>query len=600
MNRREHIAWLGAFWKPHRKFLVFLFFFTIVSSAVAIAYPLVFRRVIDGVYRSMAASNPQGAELTKLLGILALIAFGRFIAGFYPGFRAWMNLKLEKDVREKVFGSLLEKDYSFFGKFRTGDIVTRLTDDIAEYPRIAWFGCSGVFRFIDSSSKFLFCIGAMLLLDWRLALLSMIPIPIMIFVVYRAQRALAATYKKQQEAVSRTNSQIESAFAGIRIVKAFNAEGGQRTRLADVLEERVGIQLRLAKLFVLLFSMDNIASRLGQVVVLSLGGIMVMADRMSLGTLYAFYVYLDMLIHPMTDLPNLFVTARQAFVSIDREEEILSTPVIVRREGTARTRDGIRGLTLDRVGFRYREELAPALEGVSLEITAGERIAVVGPVASGKSTLLRLMAGLLPAQTGRYSVDGRPFEEWDWSHLRARMGYVPQESLLFSETIAENVAFGRPAEADWVRRCLEIAQMGPDLDGMKEGLATQLGQRGTLVSGGQKQRIAIARALAVRPDILFLDDCTASLDAQNEDRFWTSLGAEFPRITVLLVSHRIATIRRADRVLVLDHGRTVDLGTHAELAARCQVYQEFLQTEERKTNLGVEMVETETRPATGA
>jgi ATP-binding cassette subfamily B protein len=307
-----------------------------------------------------------------------------------------------------------------------------------------------------------------------------------------------------------------------------------------------------------------------------------------------------MLIHPMTDLPNLFVTARQAFVSIDREEEILSTPVIVRREGTARTRDGIRGLTLDRVGFRYREELAPALDGVSLEITSGERIAVVGPVASGKSTLLRLMAGLLPAQTGRYSVDGRPFEEWDWSHLRARMGYVPQESLLFSETIAENVAFGRPAEADWVRRCLEIAQMGPDLDGMKEGLATQLGQRGTLVSGGQKQRIAIARALAVRPDILFLDDCTASLDAQNEDRFWTSLGAEFPRITVLLVSHRIATIRRADRVLVLDHGRTVDLGTHAELASRCQVYQEFLQTEERKTNLGVEMVETETRPAAGA
>jgi ABC-type multidrug transport system fused ATPase/permease subunit len=596
---RDHIAWLAAFWKPHRKFLIFLSFFTLVSSAVAIAYPLVFRRVIDGVYRSIAAANPQGAELTKLLGILALIAMGRFIAGFYPAFRAWMNLKLEKDVREKVFGSLLEKDYTFFGKFRTGDIVTRLTDDIAEYPRIAWFGCSGIFRFVDSSSKFLFCVGAMLLLDWRLALLSMIPIPIMIFVVYRAQRALATTYKRQQEAVSRTNSQIESAFAGIRIVKAFNADEGQRSRLAGVLEERVGIQLRLAKLFVLLFSMDNIASRLGQVIVLSVGGIMVMSDRMSLGTLYAFYVYLDMLIQPMTDLPNLFVTARQAFVSIDREEEILRSPVVVRRAGTARAETPIARVSLERVGFRYREESAPALEGISLEIRGGERIAVVGPVASGKSTLLRLMAGLLPAQTGRYCIDGRAFEEWEWAHLRARMGYVPQESHLFSETIAENVAFGRPAEPEWVRRCLEIAQMGPDLEGMKEGLATQLGQRGTLVSGGQKQRIAIARALAVRPEILFLDDCTASLDARNEDRFWSALEREFPGLTVLLVSHRPATIRRADRILVLDHGRAVDLGAHEELAGRCGVYREFLLTVERRTSLGVDPAVSETPSAAG-
>lgn len=599
MNRREHIAWLAAFWRPHRRFLVFLFFFTLVSSAVAIAYPLVFKRVIDGVYRSISAAHPGSEELTKLLGILALIALGRFIAGFYPAFRAWMNLKLEKDVREKVFGSLLEKDYTFFGKFRTGDVVTRLTDDIADYPRIAWFGCSGIFRFIDSSSKFLFCIGAMLMLDWRLALLSMIPIPIMIFVVYRAQRALSTTYKRQQEAVSRTNSQIESAFSGIRIVKAFNAEEGQRTRLAEVLEERIGIQLRLAKLFVLLFSMDNIASRLGQVVVLSVGGLLVMGDRMSLGTLYAFYVYLDMLIHPMTDLPNLFVTARQAFVSIDREEEILQTPIVVRREGRMPHDAPIAALALEAVGFRYREELAPALEGISLSVARGEKVAVVGAIASGKSTLLRLLAGLLPAQSGRYDIDGRAFEQWDWTLLRARVGYVPQESLLFSETIGENVAFGRPAEADWVRRCLEIAQMGPDLAAMKDGLETPLGQRGTLVSGGQKQRIAIARALAVRPDVLLLDDCTASLDARNEDRFWAALEEQFPGITVLLVSHRLATIRRADRILVLDHGRTADLGTHEELAARCEIYREFLVTAERRTHLGIEAAAAGTRETSG-
>lgn len=585
MKTREHIAWLLSYWKPHRRFLFFLFFFTLVSSGVAIAYPLVFRFVIDHIYSSLESARPENRDLYRLLGVLGLIALGRFIAGFYPAFRAWMNLRLEKDVRESVFGRLLEKDYTFFGKFRTGDLVTRLTDDIAEYPRIAWFGCSGIFRFVDSASKFAFCITAMLLLDARLALLSMIPIPFMLLVVYRAQKALGTNYRKQQEAVSRTNDQIESAFAGVRIVKAFRGEAGQERRLAEVLDERIGIQLRLAKLHVLLFSMDNIASRLGQVIVLSVGGMLVLDGRLSLGTLYAFYVYLDMLIHPMTDLPNLFVTARQAFVSIDREQEVMEAPVLVRREGTVAAERGIATLSIREVGFRYREELPPVLESVSLELRRGQKLAIVGPVASGKSTLLKVLAGLLSAQSGEYRLDGRRFEEWDWESIRSRIGYVPQESLLFSETIAENVAFGRPVDRDWVRRCLEIAQMGPDIEGMKNGIETPLGQRGTLVSGGQKQRIAISRALAGRPDLLLLDDCTASLDARNEDLFWAAIEEALPDTTVVLVSHRPATIQRADSILVLDHGRTVDSGSHAELASRCAIYREFLQTQEKKIHL---------------
>jgi len=205
--------------------------------------------------------------------------------------------------------------------------------------------------------------------------------------------------------------------------------------------------------------------------------------------------------------------------------------------------------------------------------------------------LLRLLAGLLPAQSGTYSVNGRPFEEWDWSSLRQRIGYVPQESALFSETIDENVSFGRACDPEWTLRCLEVAQMGPDLEQMKEGIRTQLGQRGTLVSGGQKQRIAIARALAGRPDVLLLDDCTASLDARNEDLFWTGLDALFPDATSFIVSHRLATIKRADAVLVLDRGRIVDQGTHEELAARCDIYRDFLQTEERKSHLEVAPVD---------
>jgi ATP-binding cassette subfamily B protein len=589
MKTREHVAWIIKFWRPHWRFLFFLFFFTLVSSAVAIAYPLVFRRVIDVVYKALEAGHPEKSPLYRLLGILFLIAIGRFIAGFYPSFRAWMNLTLERDIREKVFGALLEKDYTFFGKFRTGDLVTRLTDDIADFPRIAWFSCSGIFRFVDSASKFIFCILAMLMLDARLAMLAMLPVPVMLLVIYRAQQAMGATYRRQQEAISGTNNLLESAFSGIRIVKAFNGESGHQRRLAAILEERIGIQMKLAKLAVFLFSMDNIASRLGQVIVLSVGGIQVLAGEMTLGTLYAFYVYLDMLIYPMTDLPNLFVTARQAFVSIDREEEVLRAPVVVRRDGVAET-EPVRRLSLRNVSFRYREDLDPALRGVTMDVEAGRRIAVVGPVASGKSTLLRLVAGLLPAQEGEYRVNGRPFAEWRWPSLRRHVGYVPQESHLFSETIAENVAFGRPADPAWIESCLEVAQMGPDVRAMKDGLSTPLGTRGTLVSGGQKQRIAIARALAGRPSLLLLDDCTASLDARNEDLFWRALEERFPELTVLLVSHRLATILRADAILIMDRGRVEDFGTHSELAERCAVYREFLLTEEKKSHLTEEAV----------
>ena len=585
MTNRQRLAWLAAYWRPHRRFLLFLLFFTLVSSAVAIAYPLVLGRVVDDVLRSLRETGGGAIPLERPLLILGLIAAGRFVAGFYPAFRAWMNLNLEKAVRERVFGSILEKDFTFFGRFRTGDLVTRLTDDITDYPRIAWFGCSGIFRFVDSFSKFVFCVAAMFLLDARLALLSMIPVPIMLYVFYLARKELGQTYERQQEAVSGTNNLVESAFSGIRVVKAFNAEAGQRRRLSAILAERVGIQLKLAKLVVLVHEMDNIASRIGQAIVLAAGGLAVLRGELTVGTLVAFYFYLDLLIYPMMDLPNLFVTGRQAFVSIDREEEILRHPVVVRRNRSGSRPGRIEEIAFDGVGFRYRPELPPAIGGVSFRVPRGGRIALVGPVASGKSTLLRILAGNLPAQEGSYRINGHPFESWSYADLRGRIGYVPQESHLFSETISENVSFGRPSDPAWTRHCLEVAQMGPDLASMGEGIETPLGQRGTLVSGGQKQRIAIARALAGRPEVLLLDDCTASLDARNEDRFWSGLADSFPEATVFVVSHRLATIRRADSILVFDRGRLIDSGTHAELAERCAVYQTFLFSERKKTEL---------------
>lgn len=582
-NTRERLAWLWGYWRPHWRFGLFLLLFTVVASVVTVAYPLVIRNVVDGMQRGFASGDARREALARWLGILGLIAFGRLLAGFYPGFRAWMNMVIDKGVRDRLFGSILGKGHRFFTAYRTGDVVTRLTDDIAEYPRIAWFACSGIYRFVDSFTRFALCVGAMVMLDARLALLSLAPVPLMLLVFYFARRELGETARRQQEAISRTNNALESAFGGIRIVKAFNGQAGQEHRLRGILEERIGIQFNLARLVVLVHQMDNIVARMGQVVVLAVGGLQVLDGTLSLGTLYAFYVFLDMLIHPMMDLPNLFVTARQAFVSIDRVDEVIRYPEPAHAGAAAP--DPLTRLELRDVAFRYAPDLPPALEGVTLSVEAGRKVAVVGAVGSGKSTLLRLVAGLLRPERGAYLVNGADFDAWDWSRLRHHIGYVPQESLLFSETILDNVSFGRDVDEARAVECLETAQMAPDLEQMPKGVQTQLGRTGTLVSGGQKQRIAIARALAGRPDVLLLDDCTSSLDARNEDRFWQRLAETSPDTAVLVVSHRPTTIRRADHIVVLDRGRLVDQGTHAELAGRCAPYREFLVAEERRERL---------------
>jgi ATP-binding cassette subfamily B protein len=590
LSFREHVAWLWAFWRPHRAVLVALALFTLVSASVAVAYPLVFRWVIDRV-SGIFEANGEAQGLSQVMLILSAILLGHFIARLYPATRAMVNARLERDIRDKVFGELMTKDYRFNNRFRTGDVVTRLTDDIAEWPKVAWFACSGIFRAVESSSKLIFCLGAMVYLSGRLTLLSILPLPIMMWVFYSLRHRMQYYMEESQKSVSATNEVLESVFTGVRIVKAFGAEEAQATRLRDVLKRRFDVLLGLIKSQVIMWSLDTFASRLGQMIVIAYGGYLVIEGTLTVGTIFAFYVYLDMLTAPMMDIPWLFMTGQQAFVSIDRVEELRRFPVTEERsEGSGL--DRVDELAFEGVTFSY-DGSREHLNDVSFRAKAGSRVAVVGPVACGKSTVLKLIAGIMSPTDGAVLVNGRRLNETDWETYREKIGYVPQEAVLFSKSVRENVLFGRgvPAEApesdsaEWTERCLSVAQMDADLKTLPAGLDTVVGQKGTLVSGGQKQRIAIARALAGWPEILLLDDSTAALDARNEDRFWTRLDTEFGGRITFVVSHRLTTIRRADTILVLDEGRLVDQGTHDELVARCDIYQEFLQTERRKEHL---------------
>jgi len=585
----KHIRWIFALWPKHRRLLPLLFVLTLMSATAVTAYPFAIRWIIDKLRAFQDAGTPPGKDvITQLVWALVAIGLFRSISYLYPGTRALINNRIEMDVRERFFDIILGKGYRFFNKFRTGDLVTRLTRDVADHPKIAWFACSGIFRAIESTAKLIFIIGMMLAINWRLALMSIIPLPFMVYIFYVVRVQLGKRSRAVQDAISRTNDALESCFSGVRILKAYNGEEKQAELFKDLLRGRIGIEMRLMKLWLFLGSTYTLIGMIGQLIVIIVGGGYVITKVMTLGDFVAFYMYLGLLLQPLTDIPNLFATSKQAFACVDRLEEVRTTPGGTEGlfKGTLPVSE-FESLELKGVKFRYEDDHSWVLNGVDFALKAGTKAAVVGQVGCGKSTLIKLVAGMLPPQEGKVLVNGRPLDEYDIVSYRNLTGYIPQEPVLFSESVKDNVAFGRDIDDKLVWAALEQGQVAEEVKGFVNGADQMLGQRGLTVSGGQKQRIAIGRALAGRPSILLMDDCTASLDAENEEGFWEMFAGEFPNAACLIVTHRLATAKRADIIYVLDDGRIVGAGTHDELLKTCEAYRNFQTRIELETLLQI-------------
>lgn len=569
---RKYIKWILQFWKPHKLHIAILVLFTLISSVVALSFPLVFKYLLDNVHEVLG--TPDSPVFTKLLLVLGALGLARFVSGLYPGARAWLNSKIGLNIRDRVFGNLLEKDHSFFNRFRPGDITTRLTDDIVDYPRIAWFSCSAIFRAFESSSRLVFCLGVMLFMSWELTLLSLIPLPIMLFIFYRVEHRLGIRIEQSRKNTSHTNDLLDSTFAGVPIVKAYSAEKNQTGRLRKLLNRRLEIDLDLTRLMMIVHGLYSVIGQVGKVTVMFVGGLFVIDGRIGLGEFYAFYIYLDMLLAPMMDIPNLFVTSRQAFVSIDREEEILNYPPRRLTDGSVEL-GPVRSVELRCAG--YRHEGGGGIRNVSFQMDEPGIVALVGEVGCGKSTVLKMMTGLLPSSNGSIFFNGIPIEEISQKSLLRQLGYVPQESMLFSESVKENVRLGRGIDEVQIEKALRVAGLGDDE--LRGGSDTLLGQGGTGVSGGQGQRIAIARALAGNPSLLLLDDCTAALDAEREEVFWRELRKSRSDAMVFVVTHREATIRQSDTVVFIHGGEIVEIDTHENLTKSSELYRLVLAAE---------------------
>jgi ATP-binding cassette, subfamily B, multidrug efflux pump len=563
----NHLRWVMRTWSEKRVLIAGLFLLTLLSSAVAVTYPYLAKRLLDAIQGILEKPGdaPPMAAVNRLLMVFLAVGSGGLVASVAPGIRGGANSKFEHAIRMKYWKKVLGKDYRFFSSFRSGDIVTRLTDDLYDFPKLSWFLCSGIFRAVESISKILFCLAAMVALDWRLTLFSIIPLPVMIALFYSTQDKIYDSFQKNQQAISAINTRLEMSFSGVRIIKAYACESKYQRFFSEVLDTRWKTEMGVARLEIVLRLIYQYIDYVAQVGIVFAGGFMAVKGTISIGTFYAFYTYLTMLIFPILDIPQLFVSGKRAFVNIDRLEEMAAfpeqpPPASPKQTGTIET------VEISGVSFRYPGSAVNALENVNLAMRKGERIGVIGPVGAGKSTLVKVILGLIPPSKGSVTINGIDLREADSSSYLQKVGYVPQEALLFSGTLRENVELGSAGiGALSFAEAMETAQMKDEMDAFSGGESTVVGQRGVTLSGGQKQRMAIARAVARHPQILLFDDITASLDASNEERLMRRLEELSAGLGYIVVSHRLSTLQYVDRVLYLDGGRQLGLGTHDEL-----------------------------------
>jgi ATP-binding cassette subfamily B protein len=545
----------------------------IFKDLAQVSQPLMIGRAVDSLGGAASGRVPT----LFLRYVVYLLIFALLKGIFQFGMRVILigiSRDVEYDLRNDLFNHLTGLAPDYYGRTRTGDIMARATNDLNAVRMMLG---PGLMYWGETSLTFILAITVMLKVDWRLALYAMMPAPAVSLAMLYSGRVIHARFEKIQEMFSDISSRVQENLSGVRMVRAFVQEKAEMRRFAELNREYIAQNLKLVRIQAIFDPTMEVLIGCTFLLVLWMGGRDVLRHRISMGSFVMFNTYMGMLIWPMIALGWVVNLMQRGSASLGRINQILAEVPSIRRPEKPVALDRVAGeIEFRDVTMSYGS--GPVLDAVDLRIRAGETVAMVGHTGSGKSTLVALVPRLMDPTGGAVLLDGADLRDLDPAALRRHIGFVPQETFLFSATVGENIAFGvEGATEDQIRRAAEIAGLAGDIESFPAGYQTVVGERGITLSGGQKQRAAIARAILRDPRILILDDALSSVDTLTEERILTHLAGVMRGRTVILISHRVSTVRQADRIVVLAGGRIVEQGTHTELIANGGYYADLSQ-----------------------
>lgn len=557
----------------------------VCSNALWILFPQVIRSAVNDLTHHLTR---EGILMDALLLVGLALAKGVFLF-----LTRWILIGISRDIeydlRNDLLLSLEKQSLSYFQEHRTGDIMARTTNDLNAVRML--LGPAIMY----SANTLLFTVGAlffMLRISPWLTLLAFAPLPVASILVQYFGRRIHERFERIQAMFSDISAQVQENISGVRLVRAFAQEEAEIRSFETANKEYIRRSLRLVRLMGMLWPTLEFLLGLSLVVVLLVGGHEVVSHRISVGAFVAFNTYMLMLTWPVIALGWVVNIVQRGTASMTRMYEILVAKPTISDEtlpaGAPQTVT-IRGdIEFRNLNFSYGAGQTLVLHNINLKIPAGSSVAIVGPTGSGKTTLVSLIPRLFDVERGMLLLDGQPVQNYPLETLRKAIGFVPQETFLFSETILENVAFGAPeATRDEVLAAASIASIRDEILEFQRGFETMVGERGITLSGGQKQRTAIARAIVREPSILILDDALASVDTYTEERILNELAAVLRGRTTIFISHRVSTVRNADKIAVLVDGQIAEMGTHDELVAKSGHYARLFEKQMLEEELAV-------------
>ncbi|MFT5366585.1 MAG: ATP-binding cassette subfamily B multidrug efflux pump [Candidatus Latescibacterota bacterium] len=557
-----------------------------LAQVASSAIPYMLKLAVDAIEVGLESESKDAVLSTVAFYALIIVALALVQMAFGMGMR-WQiqatSRYVENDIREQYFRHLLTMSMKYYSQMPTGDLMSRATHDVNSIRMFLSFGIRMLF---DAAIALTLGLTVMCFIDWQLALYALIPMPFLTLAMNRVAGRINTGFREVQELFADISSRVQENLSGIRVVKAYVQREGEIETFEKLNRQYLNKNKRLIGIESIIRPLAFLLSGTSLIIVLWLGGERVLSGQISLGDFVAFNGYLTKLIFPIILVGWMIDRYQRAIAAMRRINAILEEKTDIEDADDVITPEEIRGdVELRNLTFGYDKKTV-ILDNLNLKIPAGSSVAIVGRVGSGKTTLGRLIPRLIQAGAGQLLIDGIPVEKLPLQVLRENIGFVPQDSFLFSDSLRENIALGvvDPTEED-ITWAMETSQLLNDLGDFPQGLDTMVGERGVTFSGGQKQRTALARAVIRRPKILILDDAMASVDTHTEEEILRRLKVMMAGRTTIIIAHRISTVMGADQIVVLDGGKVVELGTHDALLANNGTYAEMYQRQQLNQEL---------------